>query len=198
MRKLKAVKKYGSLYIMMLPVFIYFLLFSYYPLIRGFVISMQDFRVIGDRPFVGFDNYATVLQDPMFWQAMKNTLFIGGGILAAGFFLPVLVALSLNELVRVSFKKFTQTVIYMPHLFSWVVVGGIWIYILSPDGGLVNELMKWFGKQPVHFLTQEDYARPTMILTAIWKDMGYNCILYLAAIVAINPSLYEAARIDGA
>ncbi|TCS69533.1 putative aldouronate transport system permease protein [Effusibacillus lacus] len=191
-------KKYGSLYIMMLPVFIYFLLFSYYPLIRGFVISMQDFRVIGDRPFVGFDNYATVLQDPMFWQAMKNTLFIGGGILAAGFFLPVLVALSLNELVRVSFKKFTQTVIYMPHLFSWVVVGGIWIYILSPDGGLVNELMKWFGKQPVHFLTQEDYARPTMILTAIWKDMGYNCILYLAAIVAINPSLYEAARIDGA
>jgi putative aldouronate transport system permease protein len=183
---------------MMIPIFAYFILFTFYPLIRGFIISLQDFRVIGHRPFVGLDNYFTVLQDPDFYHAMINTLMISGGILLANFIFPLIIALLLNELLNEVFKRFVQTVIYLPHLFSWVVVGGIWIFLLSPDGGLVNELLQWFGNKPVHFLVKEQYAKPLMILMATWKDMGYTCILYLAAIVAINPSLYEAASIDGA
>ncbi|QNG58226.1 sugar ABC transporter permease [Bacillus sp. PAMC26568] len=196
---MKAIKRNYSLYLMLIPIFIYFVLFSYYPLIRGFIISLQDFRIIGDRPFVGLDNYLTVLKDPAFLQASINTFAISGGILILGFIIPIIIAISLNEVINQTFKRFTQTVIYLPHLFSWVVVGGIWIFLLSPDGGLVNELLMFFGnEQSVHFLVKEDFAKPIIILTAIWKDMGYICILYLAAIVGINPALYEAASIDGA
>ncbi|MBO9128140.1 ABC transporter permease subunit [Bacillus sp. 165] len=191
-------KRYAWLYIMMIPIFLYFLLFSYYPLLRGVLISFQEFRIIGDRPFVGLQNYITVLNDPVFWRVLVNTLLIGGGILIIGFAFPIIVAISLNEVIRVSFKKFTQMVIYVPHLFSWVVVGGIWIYIFSPDGGLINEIIKVFDGKPIHFFTKDEYARSLMVLSAIWKDMGYTCILYLAAIVGINPSLYEAAKMDGA
>ena len=191
-------KRYAWLYVMMIPIFLYFLLFAYYPLLRGVLISFQEFRIIGDRPFVGFQNYITVLNDPVFWRVLVNTVLIGGGILIIGFAFPIIVAISLNEVIRVSFKKFTQMVIYVPHLFSWVVVGGIWIYLLSPDGGLANELIKAFGGKPIHFFTQDAYARPLMVLSSIWKDMGYTCVLYLAAIVGISPSLYEAAKIDGA
>ncbi|MGJ9459800.1 ABC transporter permease subunit [Oceanobacillus sp. CF4.6] len=115
-----------------------------------------------------------------------------------GFIAPLVVALSLNEVFQPLFKKITQMVIYLPHLFSWVVVGGIWIYILSPDAGLVNGVLQWIGVGPIHFFAQEAYAKPIMILSAIWKDMGYTCIIYLAAIVGISPTIYEAARIDGA
>lgn len=198
MIRMNTYKRYAWLYVMMIPIFLYFLLFAYYPLLRGVIISFQEFRIIGDRPFVGFQNYITVLHDPVFWRVLVNTVVIGGGILIIGFAFPIIVAISLNEVIRVSFKKFTQMVIYVPHLFSWVVVGGIWIYLLSPDGGLVNEIIKAFGGKPIHFFTQDEYARPLMVLSAIWKDMGYTCILYLAAIVGISPSLYEAAKIDGA
>lgn len=162
------------------------------------MISLQDFRLIGDSPYIGFENYATVLGDPVFWRAMVNTLIIGGGILIIGFAFPILVAISLNEVMNKTFKKFTQMIIYLPHLFSWVIVGGIWIYILAPDGGLVNEIIKLFGGDPIYFFTREKLAQPLMISSAIWKDMGFLCIIYLAAIVGINPELYEAARIDGA
>lgn len=198
MKRLR-IKRYLPIYGMLLPAFFYFLIFAYYPLIRGFVISLQNFRLLGNRPFVGLENYRMALQDPLFWRALTNTLIIGGGILIFGFLTSLIIALSLNEVVHALFKRFTQTVIYFPHLFSWVVVGGIWIYLLSPDGGFVNELMKLFGQtQPIPFLTREAYARPLMILIAVWKDAGYLSILFLAAIVGINPGLYEAARIDGA
>ena len=184
---------------MLLPVFGYFLLFSYYPLVRGFIISFQNFRLIGNRPFVGFENYRTVLTDPAFLQTFKNTILISSGILAFGFVMPIVLALSLNEVLRVWFKKLTQMIVYLPHLFSWVVVGGMWILLLSPDAGIVNQLLKAFGaSKPIGFLTSEAYARWVMIFTAVWKDMGFSCILYLAAIVNINPALYEAAHIDGA
>ncbi|MBP1947882.1 ABC transporter permease subunit [Virgibacillus litoralis] len=191
-------KKHMTLYLMIAPVAIYFLLFAYYPLARGLMISFQEFRIIGDNTYIGLQNYITVLSDPVFWRVLVNTLLIGGGILLIGFSFPILVAISLNEVLKVSFKKFTQMVIYLPHLFSWVIIGGIWIYLLSPDGGLVNEIIKVFGGEPIHFFTQEKYAKPLMVFTAIWKDVGFLCILYLAAIVGISPTLYEAAKIDGA
>lgn len=196
---MKAVWKFKTLYLMMLPILAYFLIFSYYPLVRGFIISFQNFRLIGNRPFVGLENYMTVLKDPSFWDTFQNTLLIGGGSLLAGFVMPILLALSLNEVLFTWYKKLTQMVVYLPHLFSWVVVGGMWILMLSPDTGIVNQLMKAFGAaKPISFMSDETYARGIMIFTSVWKEMGFTCILYLASIVAINPSLYEAARIDGA
>lgn len=192
------IKKFRALYLMMLPVVIYFLIFSYYPLVRGLQISVQDYKLMGERPYVGIRNFGIVFHDPNFWQALANTLVIGGGILIFGFIAPLIIALSLNEVLRSWFKKTAQMVLYIPHLLSWVVVGGIWISLLSPDTGLVNLLLvQVFGIDPIHFLAKTTSARWTMILTATWKDMGYNCILFLAGIAGINPSLYEAARMDG-
>jgi putative aldouronate transport system permease protein len=197
-RTLRQMRKHAALYLMVLPIAIYFLIFAYYPLLRGFIISLQDYRLIGNRPFVGLDNYLAVVRDPTFWQVVQNTLIISSGILVVGFFVPIVVALALNEVLIAAFKKFAQMVIYLPHLFSWVVVGGIWIYLLSPDRGIVNAFIELLGGDPVSFLSRGDLARPIMILLPVWKDMGFNAILYLAAIVGISPHLYEAARIDGA
>lgn len=191
-------RKHSIFYLMMVPVLGYFVLFSYYPLLRGLIISFQKFRVIGKRTFIGFDNYMTVLGDPAFWNALRNTGLIGGGILLLGFAAPLLIALSLNEVRRTWFKKLTQMIVYLPHLFSWVVVAGIWIFMLTPDGGLVNVVCGWFGGAPIHYMAEENYSRLVMILSAVWKDAGFFCVIYLASIVGISPSLYEAARIDGA
>ncbi|MFC6232277.1 ABC transporter permease subunit [Paenibacillus allorhizosphaerae] len=199
MAALKAVWRYKTLYLMMLPILAYFCLFSFYPLIRGFIISFQNFRLIGNRPFVGFDNYAAVLRDTAFWDAFQNTLIIGVGSLVIGFVMPIILALSLNEVMSTWFKKVTQMVVYLPHLFSWVVVGGMWIMMLSPDTGIVNQILLAFGTdKPIGFMSSSFYARGVMIFTSVWKEMGFTCILYLAAIVSINPALYEAAKIDGA
>ncbi|NOU94219.1 ABC transporter permease subunit [Paenibacillus sp. LMG 31456] len=196
---MKAVWKYKTLYIMMVPILGYFLLFSYYPLVRGFIISFQNFRLIGNRPFVGFDNYKEVLMDSSFWDALQNTLIIGCSSLVVGFIMPIVLALSLSEIFSTWFKKVTQMVVYLPHLFSWVVVGGMWIMMLSPDTGIVNQLLLALGAgKPISFMSSTIYARGIMVFTSVWKEMGFTCILYLAAIVSVNPSLYEAARIDGA
>ncbi|RED51176.1 ABC transporter permease subunit [Cohnella lupini] len=196
--ELKSIKKHYMLYIMMVPIVGYFLLFAYYPLAKGLQISLQDYKLMGDRPYIGLTNYETVLHDPFFWQSLRNTVFIGIGILLFGFFAPLVVALSLNEVFKSWFKKMAQLVLYIPHLLSWVVVGGMWIFFLSPDSGLVNLLLKEIGIAPIHFMADEAWGRWVMIGSATWKDMGYNCILFLAGIVSINPSLYEAARMDGA
>ncbi|MCC3376514.1 ABC transporter permease subunit [Cohnella sp. REN36] len=196
---MRTLKRKGMFYAMMIPVAAYFVLFAYYPLARGLQASFQDYKLMGNRPYVGFDNYALVAHDPTFWDALRNTLAIGGGILAFGFLAPLIVALSLNEVWNRGFKKTAQLVLYVPHLLSWVVIGGICIFLLSPDTGLVNLLLvKGLGIGPINFMAEEGWARTIMIGSAVWKDMGYNCILFLAGIVAINPSLYEAARIDGA
>lgn len=196
---MKVIWKFKALYLMMLPIMAYFLVFSYYPLVRGFIISFQEFRLIGNRPFIGFDNYITVLKDHAFWEMLQNTLLLGGGMLVIGFIMPILLALSLNEILQAWFKKVVQMIVYIPHLFSWVVVGGMWILMLSPDTGIVNAMLKLVGaEKPIAFMSSADSARWVMVLTSVWKEMGFICILYLATIVAINPALYEAARMDGA
>ncbi|MCK8485612.1 ABC transporter permease subunit [Paenibacillus sp. MBLB2552] len=196
---MKALRKYAALYLMMIPVAIYFLIYGYYPLVKGLQVSFQDYRLMGNGPYAGLANYSQVWHDPFFWKSLTNTLVIGGGILALGFVAPLVLALSLNEVLHTRFKKTAQMVLYIPHLLSWVIVGGIWIFLLSPDTGLVNLLLqRWTGTPPIHFLAESFWARLVMILVATWKDMGYNCILFMAGIVTINPSLYEAARMDGA
>ncbi|QSO55293.1 sugar ABC transporter permease [Alicyclobacillus curvatus] len=186
------------LYVMLLPTVAYFLILTYYPLVHSVFISLQNFNLIGNRPFVGLQNYQAVLSDPNFWAAFRNTLFLGASILIIGFFAPIVIALSLNEVLQQWAKRTLQMVIYIPHLFSWVVVGGLWIQLLNPAGGLVNAVLHAFGVPPVQFMSDPNTARWVIILVSVWKDVGFNCILYLAAIVGINPELYNAARVDGA
>lgn len=197
-RNLRLMRSHYGLYLMIIPVIAYFCVFVYYPLYQGVLSSFQEFRLLGGGHWVGTQNYADVWHDARFWQVVKNTLIIGGGILAFGFFPPIIVALALNEVGYLLFKKFAQTFVYLPHLFSWVVIGGMWIYLLSPSGGLINELLATIDVGPIRFLTNTTWARATMIVLPIWKDMGYAAIIYLAAITSISPTLYEAARIDGA
>ncbi|WP_336773233.1 ABC transporter permease subunit [Paenibacillus sp. MMO-58] len=196
---MRLLKKYSALYVMLVPVIAYFLVFAYYPLVKGLQTSFQDYKLMGDRPYVGFANYSAVLHDSLFWEAVINTLVIGGGILCFSFVAPLVIALSLNEVLRTWFKKAAQMILYVPHLLSWVVVGGIWIFMLSPDSGIINMiLVHVFHMKPINFMADSGWARWILILLATWKEMGYTCILFLAGIVSINPSLYEAARMDGA
>ncbi|NMB13007.1 MAG: sugar ABC transporter permease [Firmicutes bacterium] len=191
-------RKYFQLYLMLLPTLVYFAVFSLYPVIQGLYISTQKVLLLGGGVFVGLENYRNVIQDPMFWQAMGNTLILGIGIIGLGVFVPLIVSIAIHEVPFAPLRKLTQTVIYTPHLFSWVVVGGIWIQVLSPDGGLVNELLKMLGATPIHFLADTMWIRPVLVLLATWKSMGYNAVIYYAAISSLDPGLYEAATVDGA
>ncbi|MCO5215445.1 MAG: ABC transporter permease subunit [Thermomicrobiales bacterium] len=191
-------RRYAWLYVMILPVLAYLALFVYYPLVQGVISSFQETKLLGGTTWVGTQNYETAINTKQFWQVVRNTVLIGGGIIVLGFFPPIMVALALNELVSLAFKKMAQTTVYIPHLFSWVVIAGMWMYILAPNGGIVNETIKALGGEPISFFTSIPWSRFLMIALPIWRDMGYYAIIYLAAITSINPSLYEAARVDGA
>lgn len=197
-RTLRLMKSRAWLYLMILPVLVYFAVFVYWPLYQGVVSSFQEFRLLGGSEWIGTENYEVAWNDAKFWQVLRNTLLIGGGILLFGFFPPIVIALALNEVRLLVFKKLSQTIVYLPHLFSWVVIGGMWIYLLSPSGGLVNELLGLLNVGPIRFLTSTDWARTMMVGLPIWRDAGYAAIIYLASITSISPTLYEAARIDGA
>lgn len=186
------------MYLMIAPALVFLLVLFYTPVVRGFLMTFHEFRIRGGGEFVGFANYLDVLADPDFWRVVGNTLTIGGGSLLLSFVLQVAIALLLNEVQHGWSRRTIQTAIYLPHLFSWVVVGGIWISLLSPSSGLVNAILGRLGVEPIYFMAKESWAPLIFILTNVWKSLGYGCIIFLAAITKINPTLYEAAAIDGA
>lgn len=186
------------LYLLVLPAVLYFAIFSFFPIASGAVISLENFQFVGATTFDGLANYKAVFTTPGFWQAFLNTLLLSLGNVTLTALVPMIVALSLNE-VRFKFgKRLVQSIIYTPYLFSWVVVGGIWIFLLSPSGGMINSILSVFGIKSIYFLAQPNLARPILISVNLWKQMGYVCIIYLASLSAISPQLYEAAMIDGA
>ena len=194
---MKHLKRHYQLYLLALPALLYFTIFSLYPIVQGFWISLHEPRLLGGGAFVGVQNYEEVLADRAFWRALRNTLFMGVGMVVLGTLVPVLLAILLYELPYAPLRNLTQTITYTPHLFSWIVVGGIWIQVLSPDTGLFNNLLVRLGGESVHVLARPDLAKTVYVLLAVWKDAGYYAVLYFAALSAINPNLYEAATIDG-
>jgi putative aldouronate transport system permease protein len=182
---------------MILPAAAYFIIFSFLPLADGIKMSLQDFRFVGSSKFVGLENYQMMFSTPGFWRVFGNTLILGLSNVVLTAFVPMFIALSLNEVANLGFKRTFQSILYLPHILSWVVVGGLWVFILSPNG-LVNAARALFGQQSVYFFVVERYARGLMIGINLWKQAGYVCILFLAAISGINPEIYEAALIDGA
>lgn len=194
-----AMRKYGMLYVMLLPAIVTIFVFSYVPM-YGIVIAFKEFWItkgIMGSPWVGLANFETVFGLKKFWQVMRNTVEISMLRLLFGFPAPIILALLLNEVRQALFKRTIQTIVYLPHFISWVTISGILFVLLSNDG-LVNNLLHAFGSAKIQFLSNNEMFRPLLILSALWKEVGWGTIIFLAAIAGVSPELYEAARVDGA
>ncbi|WP_342490850.1 sugar ABC transporter permease [Bacillus sp. FSL R5-0422] len=188
------------LYVMILPGLIYFLVFKYVPM-WGLIIAFQDYQpflgILGSE-WVGFKHFIRLFTEPTFFILLKNTLILFAMNVVIFFPIPILLALLLNEVRLALFKKFVQTMIYIPHFMSWVIVVSLSFVLLTVDGGLINELIAFFGGEKINFLLSQEWFRPMYILQVIWREAGWSTIIYLAAITAVDPQLYEAAKMDGA
>lgn len=196
----KKVKRYRGIYLMLLPVLVYFLAFSYYPLVLGIINSFQKVKILGGSEFAGMDNYINVATSSTYQQALGNSLIVGIGTFLLQFVLGLVIALLLNEVKNKVARSLIQTVTYIPYLLSWAVVGGLWITIFSPTG-MINGILEMFSSgdfQPIVFMSEPIFARGIMIFTGAWKGAGYFAALFLATIVSLDSSIYEAAQIDGA
>ncbi|MFC5469121.1 ABC transporter permease [Cohnella suwonensis] len=193
------VYKYRWQYIMILPAVVLLFLFSYIPM-AGIQVAFKDFTIgstIWGSHWVGLDNFSFV-HDPQFWKIVQNTLYISVLKFVFGFPAPILLALMINEVTHPVFKRFVQSVSYLPHFFSWIVVAYILQSFLTLDGGFVNDFIVRLGGEPIFFLGSTEWFRPMIVSSGLWKEVGWNTILYLAAISTIDPQLYEAAKVEGA
>ncbi|MFD0961241.1 ABC transporter permease [Paenibacillus chungangensis] len=196
----RSIIKNRLLYIMLLPGLIYFVLFKYVPL-WGILISFQDFQPIkgvAGSEWVGFKHYAHLFGSKDFFMLLKNTLLLSFYNIVFSFPLPIMIALMLNELRHVVMKRFVQTMIYVPHFMSWVIVVGFFFIIFESSDGLFQGILQSLGLNEFSFMLDPDWFRPMYILQILWRDTGWNSIIYLAALTSVDPQLYEAARMDGA
>ena len=198
---LRGRRKQLPLYVMILPGFLLLVIFSYLPMF-GISIAFQKFiparGIFGDQKWIGLGNFAYVMKLPNFWGVILNTVTISFWKILFGLTVPMTIAILINEVRNKPLKRGIQTVVYLPHFLSWVVLGGIFIDMLSPTDGLVNNIIKAMGGKPIFFLGDNQWFPFTMVFTETWKEFGYGTIVYLAAITGIDPCIYEAAQIDGA
>jgi len=199
-RKLRDFIVNWDLMLLMLPVAAYYIIFCYIPM-GGIVIAFKDYRllegIMGSK-WVGFYQFMVLFDTPSFYEVLRNTVVISSLRLLFGFPAPILFALLLNELRGTVFKKAIQTISYLPHFLSWVVLAGIFIPFLSPSTGPINIIISRLGGTPIYFLGKTGTFVPTIIITGIWQSFGWGSIIYLAAIAGISPELYESAVLDGA
>ncbi len=193
-------RKEWQLYVMLAPMVIWFLVFMYKPM-YGLQIAFKDysvFRGIAASPWVGFEHFETLFSNSQFLRAIKNTVIISALTLIFGFPVPIFLALMFNEILNPIFKRTAQTIVYLPHFISTVIIAGIVITAFSPSAGIVNTVLGWFGIDSIYFLTKPEWFRPIFIGSGIWQEAGFTSIIFLAAIAGVNPSLYESAVVDGA
>ncbi|WP_249863208.1 ABC transporter permease [Paenibacillus konkukensis] len=196
----KAVKQGIPLYIMILPDLLYFLLFRYAPM-GGIILAFKDFdpfEGIWASPWVGFKHFQVLFSEPDFWRLLTNTLMLSALNLFLYFPVPIVIAVLLNEARIKWFAKTVQTVVYIPHFVSWVVVVGITVVLFASQDGGVNKLLAEYGWSRIDLLTDPGYFRALYVLQSIWKETGWGTIIFLAALASIDPTLYEAAVMDGA
>ncbi|WP_245948181.1 ABC transporter permease [Paenibacillus sambharensis] len=186
---------------MLLPALILTFIFSYIPM-AGLIMAFQNYKpALGmtGSAWVGFDHFEFLFSIPENVQVIWNTVIIAGLKMVANLVVPFIFALLLNEIRKMYFKKVVQTIVYMPHFLSWVIVGGILIDLLAQNGGLVNQaLTGLLGIDPIFFLGDGNWFRFVVVASDVWKEFGFNTIVFLAALAGINPALYEAAEVDGA
>lgn len=196
----KRIVKHRELMIILIPSVLFYLFFMYRPM-AGLVIAFKDYSVfkgVSESPWVGLEHFISFFKSPYFWKLMRNTLLINVYGLVFGFPIPILLALLLNEVSSAKFKRTIQTMTYLPHFISIVVIAGIVTNFLAPSNGLVNILIDKFGGEKIYFLTKPEYFRGIFIGMNVWKEAGYQAIVYIAALAGIDPQLYDAAYVDGA
>jgi putative aldouronate transport system permease protein len=191
------------LYAMLALPMAFFVIFRYLPM-TNIVIAFKNYNIFqgvwsAGSPWVGVSHFQRAFGDRDFWNAIRNTLVLNFLDLLMGFPAPIILALILNELTFKGYKKITQTIVYLPHFLSWIIVANIATRLLAPSTGVVNmTLVNVFGVGPIDFLMDRTKWVFTYVVFGVWKDMGWGTIIYLAAITGINPELYEAAEVDGA
>ena len=199
---LKMYWRYRYLVLLLIPSIVVMLIFKYEPM-YGVIIAFKNFKIkLGITgspwydPFWGV--FAKVFGRPVFWQAFQNTVILGVMNLVFGFPAPIILALLLNELRNERYKKVIQTFSYLPHFISWVTLSGLFIQLLSPSTGPIASLVRAFGGTPYYFMGEVDTFRWVLVVTNIWKSVGWGSIVYLAALSGVDQEMYEAALIDGA
>lgn len=190
------------LYLLLIPAILYFVIFKYAPL-YGVQIAFKDYKMnlgIWDSPWVGFKYFDRLFGSSVFVRIFRNTLLLNIKSVLFGFPAPIILALMLNEIHSTRYKRTVQSIVYIPHFFSWVILSGMIANLLSPSHGLVNVVLKsLFGwEEGIYFLADTDWWQTIFVISGIWKEIGWGTIIYLAAITGIDPQLYEAAIIDGA
>ena len=188
------------LYLMCIPGLVYLLLFRYVPM-YGIIMAFQNFsfkKGIFGSPFNNFANFRELFGSQIFYRVLRNSLFLSITRLIFSFPVPIVLALLINEIRAKAFKRTAQTLMYLPHFLSWVVLGGIVVNMLSMTDGLVNDVIAAAGGQKINFLGSVDWFRTVIIGSHIWKEAGWGTIIYLSSLTAINPEYYEAAKVDGA
>lgn len=202
--QLKALRRslwrHRGFYLLMTPSLLYFLVFRYAPIWNA-QIAFKDFKPllgVTGSPWVGFQHFATFINSFYFNELILNTIIFSTAKLVFGLPIAVILAIALHETWFKRFRTLVQTVVYLPHFLSWVIMFGILLMMLSPGSGLINTIIKELGGEPIPFLTSPDWFRSVVILSDIWKETGWSTIIYLAALLSISPHLYEAAIVDGA
>ncbi len=192
-------KKYRQIYLILLPTILYYIVYRYIPMF-GNIIAFQHYSITKGflaSPFIGLQNFRDFLGNYKFWELLRNTLSINVYDLIFGFPAPIILALLLNEVKCLRFKKTVQTITYMPHFISTVVISSMILTFVSGDG-LINSIRGLFGGEAVSFMTNPNYFYPIYILSGIWQGIGWGSIIYIAALSSVDQELYEAAVIDGA
>lgn len=190
---------YSELYLILIPPLLLLFIFKYLPM-AGIIIAFQDFNIftgVLKSPFVGLTHFQNLFQDPEFYRILRNTLLINFYKLMFWIPLPLIAALLMNEIRIAVFRRVVQTTIYLPHFLSWVIVGGIFVNLLSSQGP-VNEMIVAMGSEPIRFMLDPKFFIQVILASSMWKEVGWGSIVYLAAIASINPEQYEAAMLDGA
>ena len=198
-RKWKQIRSDKLLYLLLLPVIAWYLIFAYLPM-GGLSLAFKNFRYdmgLWASPWIGFEHFSKMFEDKDFWNALKNTLVFAAGKICILFPMPVILAVLLNEMRANKTKKFFQTVFTFPHFITWVVLAGILINMFGSNG-MVNASLSALCFQKISPLSDSSMFRPFIWLSALWKEIGWDSIIYLAAFAGIDPGLYEAASIDGA
>jgi len=189
-----------QIYVLLAPMIIWFIVFLYKPM-YGLQIAFKDysiFRGVANSPWIGLEHFERLFGSDQFVRAVWNTVKISALTLIFGFPAPIILALMFNEILNQAYKKTAQTIVYLPHFISTVIIAGIVITAFSPSAGIVNTIIGWFGIEPIYFLTKPEWFRPIFIGSGIWQEAGFSSIVFLAAIAGVNPSLYESAVVDGA
>ena len=198
--QMKEILNHRYYYLLLLPAVIYYIIFSYIPM-GGIVVAFQDYNVfkgISGSEWVGLRWFNQLFGSSDFFEVLRNTVLISVYTLLLTFPAPIIFALMLNECKGIGFKRIIQTVSYLPHFISWSVVAGLIVTMLSPSVGIVNQVIKALGYEPIYFMAEPDYIRGIMVLSSLWKGLGWATIIYLAALTGIPVELYESVILDGA